>query len=301
MSLYQLNVDEESESAKVLSTLYSIKIDMKKSSNSIVSFFNDIVVISPDFRSSHPEELSTTVYFIKRQTGEVVKSLDHQNDLVEEMNIDNGDGFDPIPTWDFFGTNIHKDSIFYDQIYDRLFLPDFLSNLDVIDVNNKKLYKSVCLKEGREYEEEKEGRLSNRLSEAIFSITAINGFIYVTTSRYIYILRRNDLSVETSLKINKNPVKIKIYPVRKEETEALRKDKKEIFFTKLICGFSEKSSVSWSAIYHVVREEEQKDAYGNTVKVSKSEFRIVSEGEVIKGAPNRYSFKQSNIDIYTTG
>jgi len=276
MSCYQLDINEDSETAKVSATIYSNKIDMIGSVGSIVNVFNNTVVLSPDFRLNHPEDIDENIFFIKRDTGEVIKSIKNESNAIDSMNVDDGQQQNPIPIWDHFGTNISKDSIFFDQIFDRFYLPDYLCNLDVIDMISGKLVKNICIKEHRQ-EDEKEDRMSNVTNETIFSISALMSFVYITTNKYIYVVKRNNLEVVTSLKLSQTPIKVKFYPVSKEEITALRQDPKETFLTKIVIGASEKTSLSWRTIYHIWKE--QPDSQDESKTVAMSELRVVLEGE----------------------
>lgn len=194
------------------------------------------------------------------------------------MNIDTSEAHNPLPIWDHFGSNIHKDSICYDPTYNRLYLSDFLCNFDVIDSSSGKFITKVCLKEHRQ-EEEIEQRLTNTYNEVLFSISLRGNFIYVVTNRYVYVVKRNDLAVLTSLKLDKNPIKVKLFSVTKDEAALLKTDDSEVFLNKIVFGFSDRYSLAWSTVYHSAKEEEEKDEQGNTRSVSRSFLRVVTEGQ----------------------
>lgn len=259
-------------------THYSVQTGMIHNSRTIINVFGNQVVVSPDFRAQHPGEISSTILIADRRSGDVIKFIQNDTDIQDMMNVDDDSFVDPITLWDYFGMEIHRDSIFVDQMYDRLYVSDFLCNIDVFNLTTKKFDTKLCIKEHRG-QDEVEDRLSNTKHETVFTITAKGSFIYVITNLYLYVLRRHDNHVLTSYKLSKQPIKVKFFSVTKGEKTALSNDENEIFINKLVFGFSDKQTLSWSCVYHTVKNEIVRDANGNDVEVAKSHFKVSSEGE----------------------
>jgi len=116
-----------------------------KSSIPIVQFSGNKVIISSDFRYKQ-EETKGNIIILNRDTGEVLRTISHHHDdLMDDSNVEDefNQSLNPIPIWDYFGTNIHKNSICYDQRYDRIYIPDFLCNIDVLDSLNCKFVSKI--------------------------------------------------------------------------------------------------------------------------------------------------------------
>ena len=140
ISLYSIEVDEEKESCSVRGTSYSSHVDLfglgdnmeieehniqgeiKKPRHPIVNFFGNKVIISSDFRERLTESKGN-IMIINRENGDILKTITWKFDGIEDaMNIDSDFGayIDPVQIWDFFGSNIQKNTIWYDYRYDRI-------------------------------------------------------------------------------------------------------------------------------------------------------------------------------------
>mmetsp|Transcript_34769 Transcript_34769/g.40252 ORF Transcript_34769/g.40252 Transcript_34769/m.40252 type:complete len:126 (+) Transcript_34769:251-628(+) len=116
-----------------------------KSSIPIVQFSGNKVIISSDFRYKQ-EETKGNIIILNRDTGEVLRTISHHHgEIMDDSNVEDevNQSLNPIPIWDYFGTNIHKNSICYDQRYDRIYIPDFLCNIDVLDSLNCKFVSKI--------------------------------------------------------------------------------------------------------------------------------------------------------------
>lgn len=124
--------------------------------------------------------------------------------------------------------------------------------------------------------------MSNHLNECIFSITIKDNFIYAVTDLYIYILNRNNLAVLTAFKLSGQPIKVKFFPVTRNEITTFKESDNQIFISKIVFGFSDRQSLSWSSVYHIVDEEKKEDNEGKSETISKSSLKLISEGELEK-------------------
>ena len=295
VALYKLDVDEDQQECNVDSTLYSRQIDEVMVpdageenwlTKSIVKIFGKNVIVAPDYRERQSEGIKGTILLIDRTNGNLTNFISHTNDDMQDlMNVDFESHINPIPIWDYFGTNVHRDSVCYDPRYDRLLVSDFLCNIDVISTATGKFVKKLNIKQHR-LGEKGEEMLSNLLNETVFNISLNNSFIYITTNLNIYILKRYDLQVDACFEITNIPVKVRMYSVSRAERESLKANENEQFITKLVYGFSDKNSLSWSSFYHVVSQEEQKDDDGNLVHKDVSSLMLTSEGSMPKKYEN---------------
>jgi hypothetical protein len=283
--LYKLAIDDVNEESVVVSeTIYSGKTAFRTSSKSVVKVFNNMVVICPDYRVDHPELGKNIIHIFDRSSGDLIRNIEHDDGMQNAMNMDVDNGRNTVVIWDHFGIDTHQDSIWYDHMYDRLFLSDNLWNIDVINTQNGKFMSKICIKEHRT--EEPEDRMSNNLSECIFSITIKDNFIYAVTDIYAYILNRSNLTVLTSIKLSGQPIKVKFFPVTKNEITAFKENDKQIIIAKMIFGFSDRHSLSWSSVYHIIDEEEKEDNEGVLKTTTKSTFKWITEKELEKKLQN---------------
>ena len=256
----------------------------KKKKNPIVNFYGNKVIISSDFRE-RLEESKGNVIILNRENGDIMRTITWRHDGLEDgMNVDI-DGVlykDPILIWDFFGSNMQSNSIWYDHRYDRIYFSDFLWNIDVYDTSSWKLVTNILIKSHRSDISQQEDRLTNNIKEVVFSINLNDSFIYITTNFYIYAVKRNDLKVVASMNLNGLPIKINFSQFQNNERELLKAEKDELFMSKIIFGFSDRTSLRWSTIYHFIKSEDIIDANGDVKATQTSCFKLASEGAMEK-------------------
>lgn len=112
LALYKLAIDDiNEETVEVSETVYSGKTVFKISSNSVVKVFNRMIVICPDYRVDHPELGMNHIYIFDRSTGDLIRSIEHDDGMQDNMNIDTEENRNPVIIWDHFGIDTLKDSI----------------------------------------------------------------------------------------------------------------------------------------------------------------------------------------------
>ena len=154
------------------------------------------------------------------------------------------------------------------------------------------------IKSHRSEIDQREDRLVNNIKEVVFSINLNDSFIYVTTNFYIYAIKRNDLKVVASMKLNGIPIKINFFPVSKDERELLKTSKNELFMSKITFGFSDKTNLCWSTIYHFINNEEIKEADGNIKETQTSSFKLASEGAMEEVKDNYFNYRRRYFPYY---
>ena len=273
---------------------HKVSQDDKIARNPVVNFFGNRVIIANDFREKLEHEKGN-ILILNRENGDILKTITCNFDgLNDGMNMDiEGPRIDPVKIWNFFDNNIKKNTICYDYRYDRVYFSDYLWNIDVYDTTNWKFKTNILIKKYRSDIDQQEERLTNELKEVVFSINLNDSFIYVTTNFYIYAIKRSDLTVKTWMKLSGIPIKINFFPVSKEERDIIKNDENEVFISKITFGYSDKTNLCWSTIYHFIKNEEIVDINGNKLIDNTSSFKLVSEGAMEKkNDPEYYHFRR---------
>lgn len=119
MCLYQLDLDEELQECKVSATLYSKQVDYLIDedakagwlSRALIHIVGNKVFISPDYRFRADANSPGSVLIVNRETGDLIHIFTiHDDSLEDAMNVDYEEVSDPIPIWNYFGTNNNHNS-----------------------------------------------------------------------------------------------------------------------------------------------------------------------------------------------